>query len=173
MRGKLVFILVFVPFFVFGHEKEDHSKQMQSGDPGMMSEHSDMQEQMGSNQIYMHLEKINTNYRLRVRSIIVKKCFDCHGILEKMPWYYAIPGIKQIIDYDIKEAKKHLNMSHDFPFEGHGTPLTDLEAMKRVAVEEGMPPFRYWIVQPGSRLTKEDKDVIINWVDESKFQLSQ
>ncbi len=123
------------------------------------------------NNLLKAYKEINENYNKNIKPIFKKKCFDCHGLITQSPWYYKIPGVKQMIDYDIKEAKKHLDMSEDFPFISHETPLKDLESLKEVSMEDDMPPFRYIIGNWDARLDKKEKQAIIKWTEESILKL--
>ena len=84
-----------------------------------------------------------------------------------MPWYAGIPGPKQLIQNDIKEAKEHMDMSNDFPFEGHGTPKDDLEALNKTVKENTMPPIQYKILHWSSSLTEDEKRTVNKWVADS------
>lgn len=118
------------------------------------------------------LEQINQEYILSVRPIFAKRCFDCHAGNTQYPWYYKIPGAKQLIDSDIKEAKKHLDMSNDFPFGGHGDPKEDLSVVRESIEKNTMPPFRYQIMHLGSRITEEEEKVIFEWLEKSEKVLN-
>ncbi|HQS67899.1 MAG TPA: heme-binding domain-containing protein [Sulfuricurvum sp.] len=146
----LLSIGLFFPAIVFGHGGDDHHDEMKS-------------KEMVSNQTVHAYETINSEYIKSIKPIIEKKCFDCHGNTTQYPWYYKVPGIKQMIDYDVKEAKKHLNMSKYFPFISHATPLKDLESIKKVTIEGDMPPFRYVLGHWDSRLSKSEKQTIVTW----------
>ncbi len=113
------------------------------------------------------LKAINESYLQNVKSIFRKSCFDCHSNQTQYPWYAKIPGAKQLIASDINEAKSHLDMSEDFPFKGHGSPMEDLEAIRKAVIEISMPPFRYWILHSGSRLNSEEKQTVLAWVNAS------
>lgn len=119
------------------------------------------------------LSRINELYKDKVKPIFQKKCFDCHSQNTQYPWYYKIPGARQLIDGDIEEAKEHLDFTNDFPFGGHGVPSEDLEAIGDVAKENSMPPFRYWILHRESSLTNEERRIILEWVDKSRTFLKE
>ena len=119
--------------------------------------------EMDSNQRLHAYKIINNEYVKSIKPIFEKKCFDCHGNITKFPWYYKVPGVKQMVDYDIKEGKKHLDMSKDFPFISHVTPLKDLEGIKEVSIEGDMPPLRYVLGHWDSRLTEREKQSILSW----------
>ncbi|MDD5160764.1 MAG: heme-binding domain-containing protein [Sulfuricurvum sp.] len=144
----LLSISLFLPAIVFGHG--DHHDEMKS-------------KEMVSNQTVHAYETINSEYIKSIKPIIEKKCFDCHGNTTQYPWYYKVPGIKQMIDYDVKEAKKHLDMSKNFPFISHATPLKDLESIKKVTIEGDMPPLRYVLGHWDSRLSESEKQTIVTW----------
>lgn len=114
------------------------------------------------------LVKINEAYLKSVKPIFQKSCFDCHSSNTRFPWYSDFPGAKQLITNDIKEAKEHLDMGQDFPFSGHASPLEDLEAIDKAVRNGDMPPFRYRIMHPGSKLNEQDRSAVSEWV---KFSL--
>jgi hypothetical protein len=113
-------------------------------------------------------QKINKNYLTSVKPLFQRACMDCHGSNTEFPWYYAIPGVKQLIDNDIKEAKKHLDFSVDFPFKSHETPRKDLDAIESSLKQETMPPIQYRLLHKKSELTKKDILKINEWIQNSK-----
>ena len=113
-------------------------------------------------------EKINQEYLKTVKPIFQKSCFDCHGNTTVYPWYYKIPGVKQLIDSDINESKKHLDFSKDFPFISHETPIKDLDAIAKSIKNDSMPPFRYLIMHGDKKLTKDEVKQVEKWIRESK-----
>lgn len=120
------------------------------------------------------LAGINREYRSRIRPIFREKCFDCHSTETRFPWYYTLPGARQLIDHDIREAKKHLDMTGDFPFEGHhGTAVDNLKALERVIKENRMPLWRYRILHWDAWLSREEKDKILRWIHESQTIINQ
>ena len=116
------------------------------------------------NETQLALEKINQAYLQDIKPIFQKKCFDCHSSQTKNPWYRNLPGAKQLIDHDLKEAKEHLDMYPDFPFQSHASPLEDLEAIAKSVKENEMPPLRSRIMHPRAALSDEEKNLIFQWV---------
>ncbi|MBT3226181.1 MAG: hypothetical protein HN580_09795 [Deltaproteobacteria bacterium] len=173
MKQLFFTIGMIIPLLVFAHGKEDHSgkkaEKAENQKGQQMHQKIDQTGQMKKLQI----ETINKNYQINVKGIFKQKCIDCHGVPEKYPWYYKVPGIKQIMDHDIQEAQEHLDMSNDFPFGGHGTPLSDLKELRKTVKKSSMPPLQYWIFHPGSRLNDKNKEIILQWIDQSINRLSQ
>lgn len=162
MKSIIIIVCLLIPYTIFAHGKEDHSKDTK---PQLQTVVSNKQKSI------LNYLNINNEYKEKVKQIFRKKCFDCHGIIKKLPWYYKLPLIKQLIDYDIKEAKKHLDMTDDFPFGGHGNPLADMESIRKTAVKKSMPPWRYLIMHLDYRLTDQNTEDIINWINSAKKQL--
>ena len=166
-RLILLLVLMMGSVILFGHGKEIHNNEKPDQEVSN-SETSDIKnDQQQVNRHQMRLDQINLSYQKNVKPIFEKKCFDCHGTIIDFPWYYKVPGIKQLMDLDIKEAKEHLNMTNDFPFGGHGTPASDLESIKK-SIENGtMPIFMYRLTHPDSKLTKPEQEVVFQWIDEA------
>lgn len=154
----LVLPLLIVPMSLFSHGDNKHIEEKQVV----------IKKDIGKNEklIQTHA-KINAIYIKNIKPIFEKKCFDCHGEVKIFPWYYKVPGVKQMMDYDIKEAKKHLDMSKDFPFVSHETPLKDLKSLNTVSMENEMPPLRYVLGHWDARLSKDEQQKIKTWTKES------
>lgn len=152
-----IFIFLLFPSILLSHGKEVHNKS-QEIEPKQVIVKKSQKDIYGI---------INQNYITNVKPIFEKKCFNCHSNKPSYPFYYPVPGIKQLIDYDIKEARSHINMSNDFPFISHDTPINDLKSIKKSTIENSMPPLRYIIAHWDTRLKEEDKNKIIKWIDES------
>jgi hypothetical protein len=109
-------------------------------------------------------EEINIRYLKDVKPIFEKKCFDCHSSQTHFPFYQKIPGIKQWIQHDLDEAKEHLNMDPNFPFESDATPIDDLVAIDKEVAEGEMPLWTYRMMHSGSAITTDEKQIIHAWV---------
>lgn len=117
------------------------------------------------------LAKINQDYVRDIKPIFQVSCFACHAAGTKYPWYYKIPGAEQLMDHDTQEAKKHIDMTSDFPFKGHGSPSEDLDAIGEAVNKKTMPPFRYRMMHWNSGLTDDQKQKILKWLEESQDKL--
>ncbi len=117
------------------------------------------------------LKEINVEYLKLVRPIFQKNCFNCHSETTEYPWYAKFPGVRWLIERDIKEARTHLDLSGDFPFKGHGTPLTDLEAIRNSIDDRSMPPLRYKVMHWSSNLSENEAKTIVFWINQSLAKL--
>lgn len=157
MKLKMGLFIVFSPLVVWAHKGVHHEPSKK--DP------------LAEEQI--SLQRINELYLAQIKPIFQNKCFDCHASQNPLPWYAKVPGIKQWIQSDLDEAKEHLNMETDFPFQSHATPLEDLMAIDEAVQKDEMPPFRYRLMHPGSLLTKEEKEKVRQWVQLGIQKLKQ
>jgi hypothetical protein len=119
------------------------------------------------------VQEVGASYVAKIRPIFQAKCFDCHSDHPTYPWYYKIPGVKQLIDSDIAEGREYLDLSRDFPFKGHGADPIDktLEEIGETITEGSMPPWYYRPFHPGSKITDEEAKQILAWVRESREML--
>ncbi len=150
---QLVYIFLLVSAYAFGHGGEDHSKK-------------EIKVESSSVRV-IDLETINKSYEANVKPIFKKSCFDCHSNKTVFPWYYKIPGIKQIIDSDIKEAKSHLDFSNDFPFISHEDPIKDLQSISKSLEGGKMPPAQYLWLHSKANLSKEELEKVQHWIKKS------
>lgn len=112
-------------------------------------------------------EEINSSYLRQVKPIFSRSCFNCHSSNVEYPWYYKLPLIKGVIDKDISDARMHLDFSKDFPFKSHDSSINDLKAINNAITDKSMPPFRYKVLHPGSKLSKEEIRTIKLWIKNS------
>ena len=173
MRNKFLISIAIIgmsviPAFSHGTVKHDSNK----GTPSEKTEilKNDSIKEVSKEKIVnleKNYEKINEAYLKNIKSIFQAKCFNCHSSTTKYPFYYKIPGITQMIDKDIKEARKHIDFSNNFPFLSHETPINDMKSLKKIALEGGMPPFKYILGHWDSKLTEEDKKALLNWTEKA------
>jgi len=108
----------------------------------------------------------------RLTPIFENSCFNCHTDQTDYPWYHSLPIAKQIIDDDIKDARKHVDMSNGFPFGGHAGPADDLRAIKHEVDDGDMPPFQYRMMHWHAKPSSAQVDSIDAWVDSSLAKLA-
>jgi len=178
MKNKFIISIATVGIFVIsafshGTEKHDDKKKIPSKKVEVVKNDSTkyiLTEDI-SKEKAISLEKkykdINKEYLKNVKPIFQAKCFNCHSNTVNYPFYYKIPGIQDMIDKDIKEAKKHIDFSDNFPFISHETPINDIKSLQKIAIEGGMPPFKYILGHWDSKLTKEDNKVLFKWTEKA------
>jgi hypothetical protein len=171
----LIVVIMTTPILIFSHGKETHQteKPVQEENSHQKSEKNDNDDskmsttQQAENNLQLAIKQINLSYQKQVKPIFEKKCFDCHGTITDFPWYYNIPGIKQLMDHDIAEAKEHMDMTNDFPFGGHGSPVSDLNSLRESIVNGTMPILMYRLTHPDSKINQAEQKIVFGWIDEA------
>ncbi len=150
--------LLVAPLLLLAHGGESHESSLDSKQVIIIEPTDLVKEQY---------TQINKAYLAQVKPIFKAKCFDCHSTQTVYPWYSKIPGVKQMIEYDIREAKKHLDMTKGFPFISHETPIKDLKSIAEEIDEDEMPPLKYILGHWDARLTPTEKEKVAKWTTES------
>ncbi len=115
--------------------------------------------------------EINNGF-VTLRPIFVKGCFDCHTHQTRFPWYYKLPIIKGMIDSDIRNAHKKLDMEPGFPFSKRGDVADDLVNIHDELQSSDMPPLSYRFMHWDAKPSKAERDSVFNWINRSLKSLS-
>jgi hypothetical protein len=117
------------------------------------------------------VRQIEKEYSRKIAPIFKNSCMDCHSAQTRYPWYHKIPGIKQLLDSDISEARHHLDFTDGYPFKSHASPVEDLDAIAESVQKQSMPPWSYRVMHSDSAMTDEEKKAVLDWVETSKALL--
>ena len=98
-----------------------------------------------------------------VKQIIKTSCADCHSNNTKYPWYSEIAPISWYLAYHVNEGKEHLNFSEWMAYnkDQKNHILKDLD--EKLTAHE-MPLKSYLIVHKDAVMTKNQYDILLNWV---------
>ena len=116
-------------------------------------------------------EEIRAEYEKDIKPIFESKCFNCHSSQTTYPWYHKVPVVGRIMDSHIKEGRSHIDFNSGYPFAGHGGPIKDLEEIQKVTEKDEMPPWYYNPFHKNSKLTDEEKKLIVNWSKKSLLKI--
>lgn len=98
-----------------------------------------------------------------VKKILRKSCYDCHSDLTVWPWYSKIFPVNAYLYHHVDEGKAELNFSE-------WGNLTKKEKSHKgdsilETLEEGeMPPGDYILLHPSAKISKEELEVLKNWI---------
>jgi hypothetical protein len=107
---------------------------------------------------------ITTKYDMpnNVKVVFDKACADCHSNNTKYPWYTNIQPVGYWINHHVNEGKSEINFD-EFTNKKIGLQHHKLkEAIEQIEKDE-MPLPSYTIIHKDAKLTKEEKDLLINW----------
>jgi hypothetical protein len=114
---------------------------------------------------------INTGFQM-IKPAFEKSCFDCHSNKTHYPWYYKLPIVNGMIDEDIKDGRKNVDFSKDFPFTGKGSQADMLTEMRGEISEGAMPPRTYRIIHWCRLIEPPLQDTVFAWIDSSLARLA-
>lgn len=106
-----------------------------------------------------------------VQSVLQTACYDCHSNNTNYPWYSNIQPMAWMMARHINNGKSKLNFS-DF---GSYTSRRQISKLKDIAnqiKDDEMPLSSYKIVHKNARLSKEQKSLIIDWMNKTADSLS-
>ncbi len=105
-----------------------------------------------------------------VSGIVLEKCMACHSRDYDLPFYAKIPGIKSIIEKDFNDGLRAMDLNQELVGINKNSPVSDptLAKMEWVITNDTMPPAKFTAVHWGSKVTAEDKKIILNWVKETR-----
>lgn len=106
-----------------------------------------------------------------VQAILKKSCYDCHSNNTNYPWYAKIQPAGWWLASHIKKGKEDLNFS-EFGNYSSFRQQSKFNAIYH-SIEDGTMPLRsYTFIHRDSKLSKTEKEIIINWGSKEKDSLS-
>ena len=107
-----------------------------------------------------------------VQSLLQTACFDCHSNNTNYPWYANIQPIGLLLANHIKDGKAELNFD-EFGSYSERRQQSKLKSIASQVKVDEMPLASYKMLHKNSRLTKEQKIMIIDWALNEKDSLEQ
>ncbi|OFY87122.1 MAG: cytochrome C [Bacteroidetes bacterium RIFCSPLOWO2_12_FULL_35_15] len=105
-----------------------------------------------------------------VNEILQKSCFDCHSNNTEYPWYCNIQPIGWWTAHHVNEGKEELNFS-EFNSYTLKRKLKKLKEIKEQLDENEMPLSSYTFIHSDAKLSSNDKNLLLKWVNDTKDKL--
>ena len=105
-----------------------------------------------------------------VLDVFERSCQNCHSDKTEWPWYSYIAPTSMMIESDVGAARSRMNLSHwnEYSNEDQQAILTGLAAAVR---SREMPPQKYTLIHPASKLSTEERQLIYNWARSERLRL--
>jgi hypothetical protein len=97
-----------------------------------------------------------------VQAILQRGCADCHSNTTKWPIYSYVAPASWLVSYDVKEGRKHFNMSEWERYK-FSKKANILGGIASVVKEKEMPMPKYILLHPEADLTDAERDIVIQW----------
>lgn len=105
-----------------------------------------------------------------VNKILVASCNDCHSNHTNNMWYQNIQPVGWWINHHIEEGKEELNFSifntYSVKKQAH-----KMEEVAEMVEEDEMPMSSYTLMHGDAKLSKEQKELLINWAKAAQDSL--
>ncbi len=115
-----------------------------------------------------------------VHQLLKTACYDCHSNQTNYPWYANIQPLGWWLKDHIEEGKSHLNFQDFALVEPRpGTPYNTkalrqdhkLEEVNEQVENGEMPLESYTLIHRESRLTQEQRILLIDWTNDARKEL--
>jgi Haem-binding domain len=93
-----------------------------------------------------------------------RACFDCHSNETTWPWYASIAPLSWLVVHDVEDGRRKLNFSD---WQGGHRKAEAAKRMRKEIQEGDMPPLPYWLAHPQARLSAEEKQRLIQGLEET------
>jgi len=106
-----------------------------------------------------------------VQVLLNNACYDCHSNNTHYPCYVNIQPMGWLMANHIKQGKSVLNFS-EFGNYSARKKLSKLTGIANSIKDNIMPLSSYKWMHKNARICKDEKAIIIKWIDQSKDSLS-
>ena len=106
-----------------------------------------------------------------VQSVLQIACYDCHSNNTNYPWYSNIQPMAWMMARHINNGKNELNFS-DFGSYTDRRQISKLKGIANQIKDDEMPIASYKMMHKKARLSKEQKDLIMDWMNKTADSLS-
>ncbi len=106
-----------------------------------------------------------------VQSVLQNACYDCHSNNTVYPWYSNVQPMAWVMASHIKNGKNKLNFS-DFGSYTSRRQISKLKGIANEVKDDEMPISSYKWMHKKANLTKEEKVLIMDWMNKTADSLS-
>lgn len=106
-----------------------------------------------------------------VEGIFQNACYDCHTNNTNYPWYSNIQPMAWIMANHINNGKAKLNFS-DFCSNTTRKQISKLKEVSSQIKDDEMPISSYKAMHKKANLTKEERNLLMDWVNKIADSLS-
>ena len=106
-----------------------------------------------------------------VEGFLKTACYDCHSNNTNYPWYSNIQPMAWMMKRHINNGKEKLNFS-EFGSYSSRRQISKLKGIANQIKEDAMPIASYKMMHSKANLAKEEKSIIIDWMNKTADSLS-
>ncbi|MDH5399243.1 MAG: heme-binding domain-containing protein [Cyclobacteriaceae bacterium] len=101
---------------------------------------------------------------MEIQQTLKRACYDCHSFETKYPWYAYVAPVSFWVGHHIDEGREHLNFS---VWSSYDAKKSDhkLEELAEEVEERKMPMTSYVIAHSEAKLSAEETERLVRWVE--------
>ena len=105
-----------------------------------------------------------------VFAVVERSCQNCHSEKTEWPWYSYVAPISCLVESDVGRARSRMNLSRwdEYTIDKQQELLGRLGAAIR---SRQMPPARYTLIHPGTKLSPFERDRLYQWTRAERRRL--
>ena len=106
----------------------------------------------------------------QIATLLQGACYDCHSDQTRWPWYSHVAPVSWLIASDVRDGRRHVNFSR-WP---HAYPDRAARLWENIRDEldyNEMPPAQYKLMHSAARLTKAQRQELIQWANQEAKHL--
>lgn len=108
---------------------------------------------------------VNNDVPDSVAYILRTTCYDCHSNETVYPWYSYVAPVSWLISRDTRLGREELNFSNWESNDKMKKAKLLSDIVEEVS-DGGMPMAIYPLMHPEAKLTKADRQIIVDWAEE-------
>lgn len=104
----------------------------------------------------------------KVHPIFKTSCLPCHSAQLPLPWYGRLPGVQKEMKEEFAHAVEDLDLDAEVYVAGKSLSPETLKNIEKVVKRGKMPPKSYVALHWKARLSKSERDAILNWIQDER-----
>ncbi|MBK8712106.1 MAG: heme-binding domain-containing protein [Niastella sp.] len=106
-----------------------------------------------------------------LQTILQNACYDCHSNNTNYPWYSNIQPMAWMMARHVTNGKEKINFS-EFANCSSRKQISKLKEIANQIKDNEMPLSSYKLMHSKATLTKEEKNLLLNWFNNTADSLS-
>lgn len=117
------------------------------------------------------LESLTLNEQVKF-ILTSNRCLDCHSQNPELPFYASLPVAKGIIEKDVKDGYRYLNLENVINDIDNGKLLgeVDLAKIEQSVINRSMPPVKFTAMHWHSSLDSKERAILMDWVKQNRMK---
>lgn len=117
------------------------------------------------------LESLTLNEQVKF-ILTSNRCLDCHSQNPELPFYASLPVAKGIIEKDVKDGYRYLNLENVINDIDNGKlpGEVDLAKIEQSVINRSMPPVKFTAMHWHSSLDSKERAILMDWVKQNRMK---